>query len=170
MLRTYTATSPVLHARACCCAGGAHTGTMIRRHVRISYGTRDSHHLAASRLKCCTYNTYVRTYHTPYTVSRDFANRLPFCALSTELRADSEALEPRLEAPIIQFMIGFLDHTRTGAAYHRNEAIPRLWSLPVCLPLPPPNSPTTRPSHNPCVPMIYRKLKGLESDDLHEHR
>ena len=167
MLRTYTATSPVFHAHACCCAGGAHTGTMIRRHVLIPYNTRDSRHLAASRLKCCTYNTYVRTYHTPYTCIARLRELAPL--LHTELRADSEALGPRLEAPIIQFMIGFLDHTWTDAAYHRNEAIPRLWSLLVCLP-PPPNSSTTRPSHNPCVPMIYRQLKGLESDDLHEHR
>lgn len=71
------------------------------------------------------YVQHVRTYipHTLYCIAR---LRKPGPLLRTELRADSEALEPRLEAPIIQFMIGFLDHTRTGAAYHRNEAIPRL--------------------------------------------
>jgi len=77
-------------------------------------------------------------------MSRDFP------LLRTELRANSEALEPRLEAPIIQFMIGFwpAHHTRTGVAYHRNVAICRLWGLFVCLPL---LLTHYREAHNPCV-------------------
>jgi len=88
----------------------------------------------------------------------------PCCASGPS--ADSEALEPRLEAPIVQFAIGLLAHQRGGTlsrahaqAQHAqpSRVVDCRACLPVCLPaclIPP-----TPQALGPWV-LIYRKLEG----------